>query len=254
MAEPIARWESLPEWTDPIPHDAQVMVVAGTGGGKSTLAATMTLDVGSLVAIDGKARLTLPDARIVDLPVFDVDAEPGTLKGEPGGRAFATALREGLAWQDPRRHGKLANRVILRPDVRDTEGFEAHDAMFRALYLRGSALVWIDEITGTGATANRTQTWLRAISARGRTRGVGLWTLSQRPYGLTPTILRSNAEFTIIGSADPDDVKDLRRPGAEIATTIPRKSGRFLLWQSGKREPFRLYVPIPPGMRKWAAP
>lgn len=247
MADELPGWDSLAEWTEPIEHDAQVIVVAGTKGGKSTLAATMTLDVGSLVAIDAKARLTLPHARIVELPPFDPAADGG-------GHAFRVALRDALAWHDPKREGALANRVILRHAVTDVESFEAHDAMFRAVFERGATLLWIDEITATGATPQRAQVWLRAVSARGRTRGIGLWTLTQRSYGLTPLILRANAEYTIVGSVNPDDVRDAKLPAIELATTIPRKSGRFLLYRAGERDPYRLYLPIPPELRRWEAP
>lgn len=248
------RWSTLPAWEGEIPHNAQVVVIAAPGGGKSTLAASMTLDVGSLVAIDAKARLALPSSRVVELPPWE-PPPPGTRPDRwQGGDAFDRALRSALSWRDPARHGRLANRIVLRPSVTDLEGFEAHDAIFRALYLRGAALVWIDEITATGATPGRTQPWLRGISARGRTRDLGLWTLSQRPYAMMPTILRANAEFMLMGSVDPDDLRDFRRPGGEIATAIPRRTGRFLLWQSGTVEPFRLYVPIPPELRRWEAP
>lgn len=236
-------WSRLRPWTEPIDATDQVVLIAGTGGAKSTLAATMTLPVASLVAIDDKGALELPHARVVDLPRLDPKAT----------ERYELALREALAWR--KGTGVAAgNRVILRPHALDVDDPIAHDAIFGAIFARGETLVWIDEITATGATAQRVPPYLRALSARGRTRGIGLWTLSQSPFGLLPPIIRRNATYTILGSLDPADVSDLRRPGAELAAAIPRKSGRFILYRAGEADPFRLYLPIPPQLRTWRAP
>lgn len=239
----MSSWHDLPPWTDPFPGDAQVVVVAATGGAKSTMVASLTLGVRSLVALDSKASLTLPQARIVTLPPH--------LAGDDENPAFRTALAGALRWRTDRGE---TNRVVLRVSPVDIDDPDTHDAIFRAIYERGETLVWIDEVTGTGATATFTMPWLRALSARGRTRGIGLWSLSQSPYGLLPLILRRNAEFTIYGPMDPDDTKTINRPGIEIATTIPRRSGRFILYLAGERDPYRLYVPIPPILENWRAP
>lgn len=233
-------WASLRPYAEPIPSDAQVLLVSGTGGAKSTLAATMTLRVPSLVVLDDKAAMTLPHARVVELPPYNAD--------EP--ERYYDVVRAAIAW----REGHESNRVIVRPYVLDVEAFDAHDAIFRAVFERRHTVLWIDEIGATGATPQRSQPWLRAISARGRTRGVGLWTLSQAAYGMVPPLLRRNATLTILGSLDPDDVKDIPRPGVEIAESIPRKSGKFLVYVAGEREPYRLYLPIPPALKGWRAP
>lgn len=240
MPTPSGSWSSLRPYTDDIPRDSQVLLVSATGGAKSTLAASLLLREPSLVAIDAKAALVLPNARIVELPAFVPD-EPERYYGD---------VRAALAW----REGHESNRVILRPHVLDAEHFDAHDAIFRAVYERRYTVLWIDEIGATGATPQRVQPWLRAISSRGRTRGIGLWTLTQAPFGMYPAILRRNANLTIVGALDPSDVADIPRPRIEIAETIPRKSGRFLVYVAGEREPYKLYVPIPPALRGWKAP
>jgi hypothetical protein len=233
-------WKSLPAFDGQIAGNEHVLLVAATGGSKSTLAATLTLPVASLVAIDEKAALKLPRARTVELPPH----------GTP---EFERALRSALAWQDDRRAG-VTNRVILRPNVLDVDGFEAHDAIFRAVYERKYTILWIDEITATGATPARVQPWLRGLVSRGRTRGIGVWTCTQAPFGLTPGIVRRNASYLILGPLDPDDTKDINRPAVDIATRIPLYSGQFILYHAGEREPYRLFVPIPPALAGWRAP
>jgi hypothetical protein len=232
-------WERLRPFTDTIEHDDQVLLVAATGGSKSTLVASLTLGVPHLIALDGKAALVLPSARRVELPEYDPKKADG----------YLAACRKAVALRDDG-----INRVVLRPHALDIDGFEAHNLIFRAVYERRGAILWVDEITATGATANRVQPWLRAISARGRTRAIGLWTCTQAPFGLTPGILRRNAKYIIVGPIDSEDVGDIRREGIEIVETIPRKSGRFIVYTAGQREPRRLYVPIPSRLRGWRAP
>jgi hypothetical protein len=242
----LGGWSDLPEWRGPIDSTDQVLCIAATGGAKSTLFATITLDVSSLVVIDDKGAMLLPRSRIVHLPPY---ADP---KDDPDRAGlFSQAVRTGLAWQD---HRKGYNRVIVRFDPADVEGFAAHDAVFWSVFNRTHTVCWVDEIAATGATASRVQPGLRAISARGRTRGVGLMTASQRPFGLVPGIVKYNAAVLIVGPVDPDDVKDVHREGIEIATDLPRKSGRFLLYLAGERAPYRLHLPIPPALRGWKAP
>lgn len=242
----MTAWEDLPEWTGPIGHTDQILCIAATGGAKSTMLATITLDVDSLVVIDDKGAMALPRARLVQLPAWaDIERDP--LRASE----FSRGVREGLAWQD---HQKGSNRVIIRFDPADVENIAAHDAVFWAIFYRGHTLTWIDEISATGATAQRSPAGLRALSARGRTRGCGLITASQRPFGMVPGIVRYNATFLIVGPVDPDDVKDLHREAIEIATTLPRKRGQFLLYLAGEARPYRLYLPIPPALRGWTAP
>lgn len=233
----------LEPFVGPIDASDQVLCIATNGGAKSTLFATLTLDVDSLVVLDAKGRLTLPRARIVQLPPYDPETPT----------PFTAAIRAALAWQDAT---KGTNRVILRVAPRDVESFEAHDAIFWAVFDRMHTLVWIDEISATGATSTRAQPGLRAIAARGRTRGVGLLTASQRPFGMVPGVVKFNASYLIFGPVDPDDIRDVRRIDVDIASTIPRKSGRFIVYDQNvvQREPFRLYEPIPDRLKGWTAP
>ena len=245
------EWRSLREFRRVIGASDQVLLIAATGGAKSTLAATMTLSVGSLVAIDGKDSLYLPNATVYELPKAPPWPKAEDMSSDPGVRAYDRAIAGPLAW----REGHNANRVILRPHVEDIEDFWAFDRIYKAVYERGHTLVWIDEITSTGATPQRTQPYLRAITARGRTRNLGLWTLTQAPYGLTPGILRRNATYTIFGPIEPEDAAGVHRAGIDVALTIAPKSGRFIIYPAGEiGMPYRLYVPIPPALIGWTAP
>lgn len=237
-------WRDLPPFDHEIEGSDQVLLIAATGGAKSTLVATLTLHVPSLVALDEKDALKLPRARIVSLPAY---TEVTTT--DPN--AYYRLVARAIAFRDGQGE---TNRVILRPHVLDIDGFEAHNDIFRAVYDRRAVILWIDEITATGATSQRVQPWLRGISARGRTRHVGLWTCTQAPYGVTPTILRRNATYLIFGPIDSEDARDIQRVGIELATTLPRKSGRFIVYKAGERNPYRLFVPIPDALAGWKAP
>lgn len=233
-------WASLQPFTAAIETSDHVLLVATTGGAKSTLVASLTLPVQSLIAIDGKDALRLPRSRLIELP---------SLASFPTYDEFARRVRVLLDWKE-----KETNRLVVRPHPLDIDGFEAHDAIFRAAYERRHTIVWVDEITSTGATAQRAQPYLRAIAARGRTRDVGLWACTQAPFGMTPGIIRRNTTYMIFGPVEPQDIADVHRTDIEIAETIPQKSGKFIVYTIGTREPARLYVPIPDALKGWKAP
>lgn len=240
MPDTPATWARLRPFSAHIETSDHVLLVASTGGAKSTLVATLTLPVPSLIAIDGKDALALPRARLVELPASGSFADPAAFR-----RRVATLL----AWREHE-----TNRIVVRPHPLDIDGFEAHDAIFEAAYNRRHTIVWVDEITSTGATAQRAQPYLRAIAARGRTRDVGLWACTQAPYGMTPGIIRRNATYMIFGPIEPEDAAEVHRTGIDLALSIPQKSGKFIVYRIGEREPYRLYLPIPHALATWKAP
>ncbi len=259
MTDEPRTWESLRPFDGTIAGDEQVVVIAMKGGAKSTVVASLTLDVPSLVAIDDKSRMTLPGAVIFDLPPYDKSAVD----------EYDEALRSALLWREAGRRFSIfgprrpvapasSDRVILRVDPLDADMPDAHDRIFRAVFLyRPDTLLWIDEISGTGATPHSVPRYLRAISARGRTRGIGMWTSTQAAYGLIPGILLRNAGYLIVGPIPPKDAKEVERDGrqdAELAATLPTHTGRFMIWRQGELEPYRLFVPIPDKLKRWEAP
>ena len=255
-------WESLKPYEADIASDAQVLIIAGQGGAKSTLTATLLLDAPSLVALDSKGRLTLPRARVIELPAFP-EHRPGYLPSDPRATIrYDSILAESLKPPAGKRSiirlrtaEPETGRVILRVHPLDVDDVIVHDRIFRAIYLtRPDTITWIDEITGTGASAQSTPRWMRALTARGRTRGQGMWTMTQSPFGLVPPLIRRNADLIIIGSIDRADARGLPFEGAEMAAAIPRKTGRFIVYVSGESEPYRLFVPIPPELKSWTAP
>lgn len=260
MVNDRLTWEELPPFDAEIAPESQVLIIAGTGGSKSTLAASLLLDTDSLIAIDSKASLTLPRAAVVELPVFP-DHRPGWMPSGEGLDAYDRAIRDAIRRPErpPRisfgRRAPASGRVVIRPAAQDVDDAQAHERLFAAIYAqRLDTVVWIDEITGTGNTSQGVTRSLKALSARGRTRGQGIWTLTQAAYGLVPVILRRNAHLVILGSLDRRDVRELPYDGAEIAADITRQSGRFIVYRAGDSQPYRLYVPIPPALRRWTAP
>src|ERR1700690_1663936 len=82
-------WRALRPFTRSIAAEDQVLLIAATGGAKSTPAAIETLGVGSLVAIDGKDSLYLPNATVYDLPKApEWPARQTQFANDPGVLAF----------------------------------------------------------------------------------------------------------------------------------------------------------------------
>lgn len=253
---PRQSWESLPPFEGEIDAADQVLVIAQKGGAKSTLVASLTLDIPSLVALDDKGSLSLPDAVAYDLPPYAKAAPDDYAEAVDGAIRWREAGRSGMCGLfSSHSRANQSNRVILRVDPADTDDPGPHDIIFRELFRnRQDTLVWIDEISATGASPHVTPRWLRALSARGRTRGTGLWTCTQAAFGLVPGILVRNAGYIIVGPIPATDARDLRRDGAELAAEIAPRTGRFIIWGQGDRQPYRLFVPIPPRLQSWEAP
>lgn len=252
--ETPAVWESLPEWAGEIDPSDQVLFIAMTGGAKSTLAATLTLPVPSLIAVDDKGRLTLPRALVFDLPAYKDDAQ------------YRDAVASAIRWRDGAgtslgrffSDDAATNRIILRVAPDDQDNAKVHNLIFRGIFLeRPDTIVWIDEITATGATPQSSPVFLRSMSARGRTNGIGLWTLTQAPYGMLPGFIKRNATITIVGPVSRGDAREMLADGfdhADIAADLPTKQGKFIVRIQGDRQTYRLYLPIPPQLKGWTAP
>ena len=219
----------------------QVLIFAATGGTKSTLVATLTLGVDRLVAIDGKGSLTLPGGRTVQLPAFG--------EGKVANPAFLSALHDAL-----RVRPVGQNRLVLRVAPEDIEELAPHDAIFRAIFEQGNRLVWLDEVSATGATANICPRWLKAISARGRTKGLGIITCSQQPFAQCPMTLRRNANFTLFGPTEVQDLEKINRKDIDCVAEIAPYSGVFVVYKTGTPQPSRLHFTVPASLANWQAP
>jgi hypothetical protein len=227
------KYESLPKMKElKIESGNQIILIASTGGSKSTLVASLVVNAASLIAIDSKGELEFPNTLVVDLPSID---------DKDFIRVLDRAIFENA-------------RVIIRPHILDLETIDVYDQIFFRIYARENVVVWIDEIGAIAKTSTVFPKWLAGCSNRGRTRGITLFSCSQAPYGQLPMCLRRNSTYSIFGVLMPSDVENLPYPDIDATLDIPIKSGKFVIYQTGIQGAKSLYVPIPKELKEWRAP
>jgi energy-coupling factor transporter ATP-binding protein EcfA2 len=104
-----------------------------------------------------------------------------------------------LDWPGYERHTRLkdlvkstAKRLNYAPDPEELRDLETIDAFFRFIYLRRNTFLYVDEVYAV-AYRNEIPPHYHSILTRGRERGNGLLSATQRPMQI-PTVIMSEAE------------------------------------------------------------
>ena len=87
-------------------------------------------------------------------------------------------------------------KIIYVPSIEE-QTKETYDNFFKFCYLRQNTNVWIDELMSVCQNAYDCPTWLRACYTRGRSKGVNMWALSQRPATIPNIILANSTHFFV---------------------------------------------------------
>jgi hypothetical protein len=135
-------------------------MVGKTGTGKTTLARNL-LDAYTYVCVhDAKGMLAWPGYRLY--------------------RTVAEVVRA----REP--------RIIYRPTAYELRDPKAQQTFFHFIYLRRNTLLYVDEAYGV-TSGNQLPPAYHACVTRGRERGIGVWTATQRPARI-PLVILSEAE------------------------------------------------------------
>lgn len=187
--------------------DDRVLVVAQTGGGKTVAVRHATRHVSSVIAIDSKRDLTLPDAEITE------DA--------------------GDLWRP--------GRWVWRPPLL-TDGVDAAEEVCRIVLQRRETLLIVDE-AGLVSSPARIGPAMRAVVVAGRSMGIGMWVCTQSSVGVSNPLLMRQAQHTLVGSITGPMAGDLRAPSMGLpnelidrAIQIPPRVGTMLMVSAGYME------------------
>lgn len=154
----LYRPESLEELY--IPATGRGVLVGQTGSGKSTLAELLLRPFEYVAVIDPKGLL--------DWEGYDKQTDlKNVLKSK-------------------------ANKVIYAPNAEELRSEQHIDAFFAWVYMRRNTFCYIDEVYAV-SYRNEIPPHYHSILTRGRERGNGLLSATQRPM-LIPTVIMSEAE------------------------------------------------------------
>lgn len=187
------------------PND-RIIIVSSTGGGKTTLAAYMTLQVQRLAVYDVKRELSwLPNSILVT----DI--------------AQMTYRRREVFQPPPGMEGN--------PDL-----FERFAA---GAYTAKNVMIWLDEAAFV-TSPNYLPPTLKNILIAGRSQGVGCLALSQSGAGLSHPMLWRGAQHVYVGYMNDKAIETLvPYLGREVmpATNIEQGTGAFLAFIGSAKSP-----------------
>lgn len=86
--------------------------------------------------------------------------------------------------------------LIYAPDFEELEPY-FYNEFFRWAYFRKNITVWVDEAMSVSENSQTIPEYYKAILTRGRSRNTAIWTLTQRPMGLSPLIISQSTHFFV---------------------------------------------------------
>lgn len=210
----------------------RILVVGPTNSGKSTLATTWA------------STGAWPRSLILD-PKLDDSALPRGRDGQLtaliayGVDAAARALRAG------------AGRVVYRPRPEDFDDLpDRFDELVRIIYVGGGGRAIVLHETADVAPSTGSRRYLSATWRQGRSLGIPIVAITQRPVGVDRHALSEPSTVALFRLQHPDDRRLVAQlVGLDSAAQLPaitRPFG-FLAWsQDGQLVEHAPYPPLPP--------
>lgn len=192
-------WRTLPGRQGvKIKASERVLIAGKTGSGKTWLARRLLARIPRLVVIDPKS--TLADWNLK----------------EPSDRDWNKFDR-----------GEYGRYRIQSPVTSDLESW--YDDLFGYLYECGELTIYIDEAYAVTPPGQKPGKWLSACYTRGREKGIGVWSSTQRPAWI-PLFMLSEADWFLVFrlSLEQDRKRIAALAGDSVMAPIPDPHG---LWR-----------------------
>lgn len=99
------------------------------------------------------------------------------------------------------------DKIIYVPDY-DEQNENTFNRFFRWIFERGNCILWIDELMSIG-TVQSFPKELGRLMTQGRSKGVGVWSCTQRPSGIPMCVPSNCSYFFVFDMSLPQDRKKL---------------------------------------------
>lgn len=134
------------------------------------------------------------------------------------------------------------DKIIYVPPY-DEQTDENFNAFFNWIFERGNTILWIDELMSVG-TVQRFPRALGRIMQQGRSKGIGVWSCTQRPSGIPAIVPASCSYFFVFDMALPQDRKKLvETTGMPQMMEMPT-GYNFWYYKMGDRKTVKAYLKV----------
>ena len=197
-----------------IPPNKHVFVCGMTGTGKSYLCEKYLTNYDYVVKLDTKDET---DER------YSLGLSPWENLEE--GKDF-TVVREFEELDEVE-----TKKIIFVPDYekQTTEDFEK---FFKWIFNRGNTILWIDELMSIG-TVNSFPKQLGRLYTQGRSKGIGVWSCSQRPSAIPSIAMANSNYFFVFNMTLPQDRKKLVETTGQLQMYDLPKGHNFWYYKMG---------------------
>ena len=200
-----------------IPSNKHVLVCGMTGTGKSYLCENYLRGYQYVVKLDTK----------------DETGERRAMGESPW-----TGLKEGRDFTVCSNLSELddieTDKIIYVPDY-DEQNEDTFNQFFRWVFERGNTIVWIDELMSIGSV-NSFPKELGRIMTQGRSKGVGVWSCTQRPSGIPACVPSNSSYFFVFDMALPQDRKKLVETTGMVQMNKMPTGYNFWYYKMGDRD------------------
>lgn len=206
-----------------IEPSAHVMVAGATGTGKSFLAEQY---------LKGYTNVIKLDTKLETYERWDANLSPWQGLEENKDFVVCDTLQDCMKAE--------TNKIIFAPDFEE-QNEETYNDFFDWIFERKNTILWIDELMSIG-TVHKYPRGLHRLMIMGRSKGVGVWSCTQRPSGI-PTIVPSNSKyFFVFNLYNPDDRKKMvSTTGFPELMELP-KGHNFWYCKMGDNSPTLAYL------------
>ena len=140
---------------------------------------------------------------------LDTKDETGERRAE--GKSPWIGLREGKDFTVVHNFDELddvdTDKIIYVPEY-DEQNETTFNKFFRWIFERGNCILWIDELMSIG-TVQSFPKELGRLMQQGRSKGVGVWSCTQRPSGIPSCVPSNCSYFFVFDMSLPQDRKKL---------------------------------------------
>lgn len=133
------------------------------------------------------------------------------------------------------------NKILYQPKSIETSDF---DEVCQIIFEAGNIALYVDEVAAVSST-NKIEYYHKLIMTQGRSKGIGIVNVSQRPKDISNILISESEQFLIFTLTLDPDIKKLENIiGKDVAEEIRFLKYHYFLYYNTRDNIGRLFQPI----------